>query len=145
MILYYHSIYLNLLNIVWSVFNSIMLMFCNVGLLVFRLGTASFEATNIWSCGVCRSSFWHRYSNRWNCAWIYVWSRWYNQWTCLVLRCKRFMMSFKLAMYATSECLLAGRGNVSVSLLWDRRLLNVLSVSCTVHVMQSKSTPSSLH
>ena len=38
----YKSIYLNPLNIVWSVFNSIMLMFCNVGLFVFR--TTSFEA-----------------------------------------------------------------------------------------------------
>ena len=39
-------------------------------------------------------------------------SRWYNLLTWLILRCKRFMMLFKLAMYATSECLPAGRGNV---------------------------------
>jgi hypothetical protein len=38
----YRSIYLNPLNIVWSVFNSTMLMFFNVSLLVFR--TASFRA-----------------------------------------------------------------------------------------------------
>ena len=33
----YRSIYLNPLNIAWSVFNLIMLMFCNVGLLVFLI------------------------------------------------------------------------------------------------------------
>ena len=102
---------MNPLNIAWSVFNSIMLMFCNVGLLV--LHTPSFEA-NVWAW-VCRSSFWWRYSNRWNCAWIYVWRR-CNQLTCLNLRCKLFMMSFGLAMSVTSECLPAGHGNVCVFL-----------------------------
>ena len=45
-----------------------------------------------------------------------------NHLTCLNLRCKRFMMSFKLAMYATSECLPAGQGIVCVSLCRDRRI-----------------------
>ena len=55
------------------------------------------------------------------------------------------MMLFKLATYATSECLPAGHGNVYVSLCQARRmkiLLNVPSLSCTVHAMQSKPTPS---
>ena len=140
--LIYRSIYLNPLNIVWSVFNSIMLMFCNVSLLFFR--TASFEA-NAWTCA-CRSSFWCRYSNRWNGAWIYVGSKWYNLLTCLNFRCKRFMMSFKLATYATSECLRAGHGNVCVFLFGRYRRIKtywMFYYPYAVHAMQSKhSTPS---
>lgn len=46
---------------------------------------------------------------------------WCNQLTCLnLLRCKRFMMSFKLDTYDISECLPAGHGNVCVSLSLDR-------------------------
>ena len=131
----YRSIYLNPLNIAWSVFNSIMLMFYNVGLLV--LHTPSFEA-NVWAW-VCRSSFWWRYSNRWNCAWIYVWSRRCNRLTCLNLRCKLFMMSFRLAMSVTSECLPAGHGNVCVSL--GIRIYWVTCPDPEVHAMQSKPSP----
>ena len=135
----YRSIYLNPLNTVWSVFNSIMLMFCNVGLLLFR--TASFES-NVWAC-VCRSSLWWRYSNRWNCALIYVWSRWYNLLTYLILRCKRFMMSFKLATYATSECLPAGHGNVCVSLCRNRGIK--IYCMCYFYPAQSMQCKVSLH
>ena len=134
------SIYLNQLNIVWNVSNSIMLMFCNVGLLVFR--TASFEA-NAWA-RTCRSSFWCRYSNRWNGAWIYVGSRWYNQLTCLNIRCKCFMMSFKLATYATLECLPAGHGNVRVSFGRYRRIKIYFYYPYAVHAMQSKHSIPSL-
>ena len=45
-----------------------------------------------------------------------------NQLTSLNLRCKRFMMSFKLASYVTSLCLPAGHGDVRVSLCRDRRI-----------------------
>ena len=56
----HYSIYSSPLNIVWSVFNSIMLMFCNVGLLIYHM---CFKAK------FCRSSLWSRDSNRRNCAW----------------------------------------------------------------------------
>ena len=62
-----------------------------------------------------------------------------NQLICLNLRCKRFMMSFKLASYVTSLCLPAGHGDVRVSLCRDRRILNDLFLSCTVHAMQRVS------
>ena len=102
---------------------------------------------NVWSyivayiwC-VCRSSFWWRYSNRRNCKWIYVWTIWYNQSTYLILRCKRFMMSFKLVTYATSECLLVGHGNVRVSACRDRRIIIYCHLYSSVHAMQSKPAP----
>ena len=59
--------------------------------------------------------------------------------SCLNFRCKRFMMSFKLATYVTSACLPAGHGNVCVSLRRDHRVK--IYLSCTVHAMQSKPTP----
>ena len=61
--------------------------------------------------------------------------------TFLNFRWKRFMMSLKLATYATSECLPAGHGNVCVFLCVQIAVLNVLSLSCSVQAMQSKSTP----
>ena len=117
-----------------------MLMFCNVGSLVFR--STSFEA-NDWACA-CRSSLWCGYSNSWNGAWIYARGKWYNLLTCIILRCKRFMMSSKLAMYATSECLPAGHGNVCVFFGRDLRIKIywMFSYYYTVHAMQSKLTPS---
>ena len=45
-----------------------------------------------------------------------------NQLTSLNLRCKRFMMSFKLATNATLECLSAGHDSVRVSLCRDYRV-----------------------
>ena len=54
-----------------------------------------------------------------------------NQLTSLNLRCKRFMMSFKLATYATLECLPAGHDSVRVKFY----------LSCTDHAMHSKPTP----
>ena len=62
-----------------------------------------------------------------------------NQLTSLNLRCKRFMMSFKLATYATMECLPAGHDSVRVSLCRDYRVKFYLS--CTDHAIQSKPTP----
>ena len=53
---------------------------------------------------------------------IYARGKWYNLLTCLILRCKRFMMSSKLATYATSECLPAGHGNVCVFFSRDLRI-----------------------
>ena len=52
--------------------------------------------------------------------------------TCLALRCKRFMMSFKLATYATSECLLAGHGSVCFSFMSRSPF-----IKCTICILHS--------
>ena len=54
---------------------------------------------------------------------------------CLNLRCKRFMMSFKLATYATSECLPAGHGNVCVSFCVKIAVLRF--IECAVSLLHS--------
>ena len=50
------------------------------------------------------------------------------------------MMSLKLAMYATSECLPAGHGNVMSLFICRACHINVLSLSDAVQAMQSKPT-----
>ena len=94
-----------------------MLMFCNVGFLIFC--TAFFLKLMFDGAFVG-----HRFDEDTPIAetvsgWII--SR-YDQLTFLILRCKRFTMSFKLATYATWECLLAGHGNERVSGCRYRRI-----------------------